>query len=201
MSWLEMIVTVLSELGGDAPYKDLYGKMLEFYPDKMSEVKDYKAQIRGTIEQFSSDSEVYQKNKSKNRRNLFYKKDKGHWGLRVAQQIDLTEDDDSYPEGKAKLKLHLQRERNQQLVRQAKKLYKKKHPDMKCQICGFSFKEKYGKIGEDYLEVHHIIPVSNLQDDGVTKLEDIILICANCHRMIHRKRPCLDIESLRKLLK
>ena len=134
MSWLEMIVTVLSELGGDAPYKDLYDKMLEFYPDKMSEVKDYKAQIRGTIEQFSSDSEVYQKNKSKNRRNLFYKKDKGHWGLRVAQQIDLTEDDDSYPEGKAKLKLHLQRERNQQLVRQAKKLYKKKHPDMKCQI-------------------------------------------------------------------
>lgn len=84
MSWLEMIVTVLSELGGDAPYKDLYDKMLEFYPDKMSEVKDYKAQIRGTIEQFSSDSEVYQKNKSKNRRNLFYKKDKGHWGLRVA---------------------------------------------------------------------------------------------------------------------
>lgn len=47
MSWLEMIVTVLSELGGDAPYKDLYDKMLEFYPDKMSEVKDYKAQIRG----------------------------------------------------------------------------------------------------------------------------------------------------------
>ena len=65
MSWLEMIVTVLSELGGDAPYKDLYDKMLEFYPDKMSEVKDYKAQIRGTIEQFSSDSEVYQKNKYK----------------------------------------------------------------------------------------------------------------------------------------
>ena len=65
MSWLEMIVTVLSELGGDAPYKDLYDKMLEFYPDKMSEVKDYKAQIRGTIEQFSSDSEVYQKTNPK----------------------------------------------------------------------------------------------------------------------------------------
>lgn len=200
MSWLEMIITAFTELGGDAQYSDLYAKMKELYPIKMDDVKDFKAQIRGTIEQFSSDSEVYLSNNSKNKRDLFYRKDKGHWGLRISQEIDLTEDDEEFPEGKANLRSHLIRERNTRLIKSAKQQYFQKNPDMKCQICGFSFVEVYGEIGKQYLEGHHIKPVSELDDGCKTKIEDIILICANCHRMIHRKRPWLDINSIQKLI-
>ncbi len=33
-----------------------------------------------------------------------------------------------------------------------------------------------------------------------TKPEDITMVCANCHRMLHRKRPWLTIDELTKLI-
>ena len=58
----------------------------------------------------------------------------------------------------------------------------------------------YGLIGEDFIECHHTLPVSELTPDSKTRIEDIALLCANCHRMVHRRRPWLRIEDLRKLL-
>ncbi|MCY8497740.1 HNH endonuclease [Bacillus atrophaeus] len=50
------------------------------------------------------------------------------------------------------------------------------------------------------MEGHHIIPVSELEEDSKTKVEDIILVCANCHRMLQRKRPWLSKEQLKDIL-
>jgi putative restriction endonuclease len=58
-----------------------------------------------------------------------------------------------------------------------------------CEICQFSLKENYGETGEGFIEGHHIFPISQLTEETETKLEDLILLCSNCHRMIHRKRP------------
>jgi predicted HNH restriction endonuclease len=33
-----------------------------------------------------------------------------------------------------------------------------------------------------------------------TKVEDIALVCSNCHRMLHRKRHWLSINELKQLL-
>ncbi len=71
-----------------------------------------------------------------------------------------------------------------------------------CQVCGFAFADVYGERGEDYIEVHHKRPVSSY--DGAIQIdprEDMAVVCANCHRMIHRdaEQP-LSIESLRQIV-
>ncbi len=39
-----------------------------------------------------------------------------------------------------------------------------------------------------------------MADGEETKIEDIAMVCANCHRMLHRKIPWLSIKELNKLL-
>lgn len=72
----------------------------------------------------------------------------------------------------------------------------------KCQICGFDFKKKYGYIGENYIEVHHKKPLFSLDEELIPDPEtDMITICSNCHRMIHRKRnDIITPEKLKKII-
>ena len=114
--------------------------------------------------------------------------------------VGMTEDDQSFPEGKKKLRQHLVRERNQALVSR-KKGIAKKEAKLSCCICEFSFEEYYGDIGRDYIEAHHVLPVSELKEDCETRLEDIVLVCSNCHRILHRKRPWLGADELKSILK
>ncbi|PFO12732.1 hypothetical protein COJ70_24280 [Priestia megaterium] len=114
-------------------------------------------------------------------------------------QVGFTEDDFSFPEGRLKLKQHLIRERNPKVIKTAKNKFKEKHGRVFCEVCNFDFEKHYGEIGEDYIEGHHIKPVSELKEGEETKIEDIKLVCSNCHRMLHRKRPWLKVEELKKL--
>lgn len=71
------------------------------------------------------------------------------------------------------------------------------HHGYDCSVCGFNFKSAYGDIGETYIEVHHLKPVSEIGEEYlVNPVEDLRPVCANCHRMLHRKRPALSIEEL-----
>ena len=89
--------------------------------------------------------------------------------------VGMTEDDQSFPEGKKKLRQHLVRERNQALVSRKKRIAKKE-AKLSCCICEFSFEEYYGDIGKDYIEAHHVLPVSELKEDCETRVEDIVLV-------------------------
>jgi len=70
-----------------------------------------------------------------------------------------------------------------------------------CEVCEFDFVEVYGELGHGFAECHHIVPVSELVDDHKTKLADLAIVCANCHRMLHKARPLLKIGELRALVK
>jgi len=107
----------------------------------------------------------------------------------------------SFPEGKFKEKLHLARERNQTLVRQAKAQAMARVGSLKCACCSFDFLENYGEVGRGFIEAHHTKPISELHEGGEeTKIEDLALVCSNCHRMLHRKRPWLKMDELNGLL-
>ncbi|MEW1974149.1 HNH endonuclease [Microbacterium profundi] len=56
---------------------------------------------------------------------------------------------------------------------------------LSCEVCGFNFGLTYGERGEGYIEVHHVTPL-HISGETVTKLDDLALLCANCHRMCHR---------------
>ena len=62
----------------------------------------------------------------------------------------------------------------------------RKKGNLRCKICGFSFDEKYPDISNGFIEAHHIEPISKYTGNHVLTEKDIILVCANCHRMLHR---------------
>ena len=113
---------------------------------------------------------------------------------------NLSKVEKSFPEGNIIERIHLKRERNSKVVEIAKREFKQKHGKLFCIVCKFDFKEQYGDIGEDFIEGHHTKPISEMKPDEETKPEDIAMVCSNCHRMLHRKRPWLSMNELSDLL-
>lgn len=120
--------------------------------------------------------------------------------LSEVENMGFTEDDEGFPEGKLVLKQHLVRERNSEVIKLAKERFIQQYGKLFCEICGFDFSTQYGDIGEGYIEGHHTKPVSEMTENEETRVEDIALVCSNCHRMLHRKRPWLTINELKELL-
>lgn len=71
-----------------------------------------------------------------------------------------------------------------------------------CLVCGFDFEKVYGEHGKNFIEVHHIKPLSTLDEAvEINPEHDLVPVCSNCHRMIHRKRDhILSVEELRNLI-
>jgi|GEM_PF-1064830 len=72
----------------------------------------------------------------------------------------------------------------------------------RCKACDFLFKEKYGKRGDKFIEIHHIKPLYiNNEEVIVDPQKDLVPVCSNCHKMIHRKRhDVLSIERLKEMI-
>lgn len=69
---------------------------------------------------------------------------------------------------------------------------------LRCEVprCGFDFFEVYGEPGRDFAHVHHRAPLSSRSEDDDTKLDDLAIVCANCHAIIHRSGECRPLEGL-----
>jgi len=106
---------------------------------------------------------------------------------------------EEFPEGKVLYQQHRIRERNKQKVKAFKEMAKR-NGTIHCSICGFSFYKVYEELGEDFIECHHTIPVSEYGENTKTRLKDLVLVCSNCHRMLHKKRPWLSIEELKAII-
>jgi 5-methylcytosine-specific restriction enzyme A len=76
-----------------------------------------------------------------------------------------------------------------------------KHHGYRCAVCDFDFAVFYGAIGDNYIHVHHIVPLSEIGKEYVLDpIKDLIPVCPNCHAIIHRTRPTLSVDQLRKHL-
>ena len=73
----------------------------------------------------------------------------------------------------------------------------------KCMACGFDFTEAYGDLGRNYIEVHHTTPLAFQNGECIVNpLTDLVCLCSNCHRMVHRKgNTVLPVDELRRLLR
>lgn len=114
---------------------------------------------------------------------------------------DLANEFTSYfTEGAGKLITHEIRERNQRVVKEAKRLFQKSHDgELFCEICGFNFKTVYGKIGDGFIEAHHIVSLSTTSGEHEIKPSDFVMVCPNCHKMLHRGN--VTIKSLKSKFK
>jgi 5-methylcytosine-specific restriction enzyme A len=96
-------------------------------------------------------------------------------------------------EGKEKSRIQTYFERNPRLRKAALSIH-----GTKCVVCNFDFEEKYGKIGKGYIEIHHLKQHASIKGErAVDPLTDLLPICSNCHRMIHKTDPMLSIEELK----
>ena len=114
----------------------------------------------------------------------------------------LVEDEDGaeFPEGRLSYVRHRKRERSAALVNAKKKRALQQFGTLACEVCDFDFSVRYGDIGKQFIECHHTIPVSQLAETAKTRIEDVVLVCSNCHRMIHRRRPWLGIGKIKELI-
>tara|TARA_A100001011_G_scaffold210187_1_gene218454 strand:- start:58 stop:798 length:741 start_codon:yes stop_codon:yes gene_type:complete len=115
-----------------------------------------------------------------------------------------NEEDDtlhSVKEGKVIYKLHKLRERDSKINKKKKEVYFKKHGKLNCEVCDFDFYKVYDEIGKGFIEAHHRIPLSDLDGESKTGLNDLALVCSNCHRMLHREIDTLSISKLKNKIK
>ncbi|MEO0562693.1 MAG: HNH endonuclease [Chloroflexota bacterium] len=122
-------------------------------------------------------------------------------GVDGVEQVD-TEDDNYliYAEGKASVQRRVVRQRSTGLVNAAKARFAEEHGELRCEICGMSFADVYGEIGTGYIEAHHPEPISEVEGEHFTDVDGIVLVCANCHRMVHRRTPPYSIDELRNIV-
>lgn len=71
-----------------------------------------------------------------------------------------------------------------------------------CSVCDFDFGMIYGGIGEGFIHVHHLVPISERDTEySVDPKEDLRPVCPNCHAMLHRTNPPYTIEELKSVIK
>jgi 5-methylcytosine-specific restriction protein A len=100
-------------------------------------------------------------------------------------------------EGELRMALcrHRARERSlrDEKIAQAKAAHDGRLP---CEVCGFDFLEVYGDIGRDYAQVHHLKPLGDRTKPSLTRLDELAIVCANCHAMAHRGGQVRPLEGL-----
>ena len=111
-----------------------------------------------------------------------------------------TVEDLSADETKRRLVSHYKIDRDRSIVRKKVARFKAEHGDVYCEACLFSFGETYGESAKEVIDVHHIRPLASLLPNTLTRLSDLMLLCPNCHRVVHRKRTPLEPAELISLL-
>lgn len=129
----------------------------------------------------------------------FYSKAKRRQN-RLFSNLDYEEitNPDELIEGAKKTLIVNQYERNPEARRQCIKAR-----GCYCHVCGLDFAEKYGEIGEGFIHVHHLVPLSSIGKDYVVDpIKDLIPVCPNCHAMLHRtvSGHLMSIEELQSAL-
>jgi len=102
-------------------------------------------------------------------------------------------------EGDPRLFFHLRRERDPALARAKREAVQAAKGRLECEACGFATKVTFPDLGGEVCEIHHRLPLGAASDAVETRLEDLAVLCANCHRAIHRTKPLLSVESFREL--
>ena len=114
-----------------------------------------------------------------------------------AKKADAVERAYPYIENRRLVEKHLSRERSGHLA-----TLRKQKDDYICQVCGFDFRKAYGTLGEDYAEAHHKEPLSSSRRVRMSTPDDLVTVCSNCHRMLHRmKGVSKDVDDLKKMVR
>lgn len=118
----------------------------------------------------------------------------------IEKDLESKKYENQLSEGEKLKRLSSFHERNPKLREQAIRIH-----GTKCMVfeCGFDFEGMYGKHGTSFIEVHHLIPISSFDKDRIVDPEtELVVVCSNCHRMIHRnKNNPLTLNQVSELIR
>jgi 5-methylcytosine-specific restriction protein A len=117
-----------------------------------------------------------------------------------ANSYSVVKEEKPFFEGKTLFVMHKMQERNLTVVNKKKYIIFSTIGTLSCEACDFDFQKYYGSIGKGFIECHHNIPISQIKMEGEIRLNDLSLICSNCHSIVHFSRPWLMIDQLRDIL-
>lgn len=124
ITWKDELIRGLKHFGGEAHRKELFDYIKKTTNKNIP--KKFTNTLQKELERLSKDSSNF------SGVSIFYSVEgigAGVWGINgyePDENMDITQDDLSYPEGKEQLRKHIQKERNNKLIRDAKKCLKKK---------------------------------------------------------------------------
>ena len=200
------IIAALRILGGQGHLEDIYKVIAE--RNKLNAIttrKHWHGDVRANLQRYSSDSKNYL-----GKENIFYSVEGlggGIWGIRDINMLDAPETYDFIADGEYKntvqktfvegMKKQItvnSYERNLSLRQECIKLY-----GTDCKICTFNFEKYYGIRGRGFIEIHHLIPISDIKQNYSVSPNDLCPVCSNCHSIIHRFKPFLTIEEMKNI--
>lgn len=103
-------------------------------------------------------------------------------------------------EGAVIYKLHKYRERDVSIVAKKKNIVFEQYGKLLCETCEFDFNVQYGDLGYKFIECHHRTPLAEFTSISKTTINDLALVCSNCHRMLHRSIGTLSVETLKTMI-
>jgi 5-methylcytosine-specific restriction enzyme A len=120
-------------------------------------------------------------------------------GIPAGLPQDVGYENESEMEGRLYFRIHASRERSRSLRKKKIDSVLALGQPLACQVCRFDFAKIYGERGQGYIECHHVEP---LHVGGAKRrsLDELALLCSNCHRMIHAKPPWPTPAELRDLI-
>jgi 5-methylcytosine-specific restriction protein A len=70
-----------------------------------------------------------------------------------------------------------------------------------CCVCSFDFSSHYGEIGKNFIHVHHIVDLSQIDGEyEVDPINDLCPVCPNCHAMLHTQQPAMHPSKLKAII-
>jgi predicted HNH restriction endonuclease len=138
--------------------------------------------------------------------NNFTFNDKKEALKKIYQQkskIEIFDEDIIIKEGKSILKTSKVYNRSSKLRNIAIEHFTKDNKII-CEACCFDFEKFYGEHGKGFIEIHHQKPIFQFEEEETiqtieTALKNLMPVCSNCHRMIHRKKEYpLEIETIKQ---
>ncbi len=113
----------------------------------------------------------------------------------IYKSLDEIENPNQYTEGAKKVITVNAYERDRKARNKCIEIH-----GLNCAVCNINFETTYGSIGIGFIHVHHIKPLSEINESYVVSPEkDLISVCPNCHAMLHRKKDTISINSLKEM--
>lgn len=99
---------------------------------------------------------------------------------------EVDDEEESFAEGRFLTRVHKRRERNPKLRKAKIASAIKQNGRLSCECCGFAKADAHPDWKDAAFEVHHVVPVASTDAARKVTVKDVVVLCANCHRFIHK---------------